>query len=142
MIEKISKLAYINKEGETSPIPGWCHFLIKLGFYIGQKNKTENTLCFVAGITAPTRAFLSAFAATGVIMARTSLSCKNLAKERFQQLCSLKKGTKVIFRENKRKKVGFFNGTEHVKSSVKSLNKVVIRVSVPNKVNTTYLFTP
>lgn len=134
----ITGLSFINDNGKISQVPEWCLFFADLGSFIGEKEKlkTKPGTRTVLGITVPTRAFASSFLATGIVLTRAASLGKKTVENHFKQLCSLEKGTRVLFKDGKRIKCGIFEGVDKVG------NQPAIRVNLRDKHNTTHLFIP
>lgn len=134
----ITGFSFINDSGKMTKAPEWCHFFASLGSFIGEKEKqkTKPGTRTVLGITVPTRAFASSFLATGIVLARAASLGKKNVKNYFKQLCTLKKGTKVLLKDGNRIKCGIFEGIDKVG------NQPAIRVNLRDKLNTTHLIIP
>lgn len=92
-------------------IPEWARFLVDLGAYVANRDTPERRL--VIGLALPTRAYAAAFAALGIVLARSVAPVAKVGlAEHFQRLCLLPVGTRLILRDGHRIYQGVFEGCE------------------------------
>ncbi|MBW4548612.1 MAG: hypothetical protein KME25_29900 [Symplocastrum torsivum CPER-KK1] len=97
---------YIDKR---MPLPDWGTFFIEIGCHVAEWETGSNRL--VIALAVPTRTCAAALAAFGVVLARANSSPNQVEiYEYFDKLCSLKKGTPIIYREGKKIRKGIYCG--------------------------------
>ncbi|HAJ58092.1 MAG TPA: hypothetical protein DCP31_01485, partial [Cyanobacteria bacterium UBA8543] len=97
---------YIDKQ---IPLPTWGTFFVEIGRRIAECETGSNRL--VIALAVPTRTCAAALAAFGVVLARADISHNQAEiREYFDKLCSLKKGTPIIYRESKKIRKGSYCG--------------------------------
>lgn len=93
---------YIDKQ---IPLPDWGTFFIDIGRHVAECETGSNRL--VIALAVPTRICAAALAAFGVVLARANSSHNQVEiYEHFDKLCTLKKGTPIIYREGKKIRKG------------------------------------
>src|SRR6266700_7886787 len=141
------KRLYYKRQGNWIPLPRWGQFYLKLSYTLTMRDNPENRA--IAGLALPTRAYTASLTAVGVVDGKLChqarvVDCYN----RFQELCTLNKGTSLLYhRENRRVKV-FYDGMKDIEGERKILlraekqeggltyaigQKFVLQVEFPNK---------
>ncbi len=141
------KRLYYKRQGNWIPLPRWGQFFLNLGYTLTMRDNPENRV--IAGLALPTRAYAASLTAVGVVDGKLShqarvVDCYN----RFQELCTLNKGTSLLYhRENRRVKV-FYDGMKDIEGERKILlraekqeggltyaigQKFALQVEFPNK---------
>jgi hypothetical protein len=93
-----------------SGIPAWCKAYGKLGKTISDYQNSNRRL--VIGLAVPTRAYVAAFVALGLILERSTLSDQTDPEVHFRNLCEAKPGTAVWYKEGERQKKAVLEGCE------------------------------
>ena len=86
---------FANDVNQWVPLPAWGNFFIDIGSRVAFSKTGQNRL--VVGLAVPTRTCAAALAALGVVRARAVNPNKIIFKDKFEQLCKLRKGTRVFF---------------------------------------------
>ena len=147
-------MSFINfhyKTGEVwSPLPDWGNFFVDLGVNLTQYKSRQKRI--IIGIVIPTRAYaaslISLGATIGILSSQTQ--SKTEIDKYFQQLCTLEKGTQLLYRaRGKRHRV--FVGDIEIEQGVTRLclqyapnhnflitSKQALDVEFPSKVFTSF----
>lgn len=89
---------FANDVNNWVPLPAWGNFFIDIGSRVASSKTGQNRL--VVGLAVPTRTCAAALAALGVVSARAVNPNKIIFKDKFEQLCRLRRGTRVFYRNN------------------------------------------
>jgi hypothetical protein len=95
----LEELGFPGDGGVIEPLPRWARFLIAVGRYAVEQQIPGRRL--VVGISLPTRAYASAFAALGVTEAAYVDPEKGDVRQHFDWLVSLPRGTAIRFRRGR-----------------------------------------
>lgn len=91
-------LYFANDVNHWVPLPAWGNFFIDIGSCVASSKTGQNRL--VVGLAVPTRTCAAALAALGVVCARAVNPNKIIFTDKFEQLCRLKRGTRVFYRNS------------------------------------------
>jgi hypothetical protein len=96
-------------EGTWAPLPEWARFFFMLGPAIAHSERSDSRL--VIGLSLPARAYAASFLATAIVAEPLTASLqKRDMTEHFNQLCRLKVGTSLEYRESNKKYKAVFEG--------------------------------
>jgi len=121
-----TNLYFIDNFDQLVPLPTWAIFFINLGYWVAQAERKKNRL--VLGLAIPTRNYAAALAALGVVKVRVGIPTERIDNNRyFEQLCTLPKGTPVVFHDCKRRYKGIYQGIDETYGERR------LRIQIENK---------
>ncbi|MCI0559429.1 MAG: hypothetical protein L0332_13075 [Chloroflexi bacterium] len=112
-------------------LPAWARFYLELGTILATLPATGNKS--ILALAVPTRAYVSAFIAAGLILMHAATSSEHLqAEEHVRYLMSLPVGTPVLLRQERRRLQGIYRGYIH------GFGKLYFSVQIERENRTTY----
>jgi hypothetical protein len=94
-VEMFNSCAFIETELSWESLPSWSRFYLNLGAMIASANRKGQRFSAVA---VPTRAYAAVFCCGGAVLKCSSVESSLDYQLQFSYLCSLPKGTTVIYR--------------------------------------------